>query len=60
MNKLLLTVREAAEELGLGRTKVYQLVMTRRLPSVRIDGSRRIPRTALERFVANLEQDAGE
>ena len=52
--KLLLTPLEAAALLGIGRTKVYALITSGKLASVRIDTSRRIPRAAIEAFVAAL------
>jgi excisionase family DNA binding protein len=45
-------VAEAARFLGLGRTKVYELMDSGRLAYLRIDGARRVPRRALERFAA--------
>ena len=57
MDKLLLTPEEAAEILGIGRTKLYELLSTRRLPSVRIDGSRRVASEALVDFVRRLSED---
>jgi excisionase family DNA binding protein len=44
--------------LGIGRTKVYDLIRTGALRSVRLGGSRRIPATALAEFVAQLEEEA--
>lgn len=43
----LTNVREAAAFLGLGRTKVYNLMDTGQLPWVKIGTARRIPRRAL-------------
>jgi len=59
-DKLLLTVVEAAQRLGLKRSKGYQLIQTGRLRSVKIDGSRRVLVSDLEEFVAGLppEHDA--
>ena len=58
--KLLLTVSEAAEMLGLGRTKVYQLVTDGALDSVAIGRARRIPAIAVEQFVRRLQSDRSE
>lgn len=52
--RLLYSVREAAELLSIGRVKLYELIAGGRIESVRLDGSRRIPREALEEFVARL------
>jgi excisionase family DNA binding protein len=56
MDKLLLTVDEAAEALGLSRWKLYALLRSGRLRSVKLDGSRRIAASALAEFVETLEE----
>lgn len=50
--RLLLTVSEAADRLGLGRSTVYELVMRGDIPSIKIGRARRIPTSTLEIFVA--------
>lgn len=55
---LLLTPEQAADALAICRTKVYELISTGRLDSVRIGASRRIPVTALEEFVDRLRSTA--
>ncbi len=52
--RLLLTPEEAARALGIGRTKLYELLATAKLPSVRIGGSRRVSVDALTEFVHRL------
>jgi len=52
--KLLLTPKEAAEVLSLGRTKIYQLIGDGTLGSVRIGKCRRVPTTALAELVEHL------
>ena len=56
-DKLLLTPEEAADRLGIGRTKVYRLIGTGQLHSVLIDRCRRVSVTALEEFVRRLDAD---
>jgi excisionase family DNA binding protein len=56
--KLLLTVEEAAQQLSIGRPKMYQLVMQREVLSFKIGASRRIPVTALEAYVTRLSAQA--
>ena len=51
----LMKVNEVAEVLGLSRSTVYKLLAERRLPSVRIDGSRRVRDSDLDRFVESLD-----
>ena len=54
MPRLLLTVPEAAEALAISRSKLYELLAAGLVRSVRIDGSRRVPVEALEKYVAGL------
>jgi excisionase family DNA binding protein len=49
----LVTVKEAAELLRLGRTSVYGLITSRRLPTVRFGRAVRIPRTAIAKLIAD-------
>jgi excisionase family DNA binding protein len=56
VNKLLLTPEEAAEALGICRSKVYELLRAGSLDSVRIGTSRRVPCDALIEFVDALRQ----
>ncbi|WP_267883309.1 helix-turn-helix domain-containing protein [Streptomyces sp. NRRL S-1022] len=44
--------------LRLGRSKVYDLIRTRRLPSVTIGRCRRIPASALGDFIAGRMERA--
>jgi excisionase family DNA binding protein len=52
--KLLLRPEEVAEIIGVGRTKVYELMGSGLLRSVKIGGSRRVPRVAVDEFIAEL------
>ena len=54
MDALLLKVPEAAAQLGISRAKLYGLISSGALPSVRVDGCRRIRRDDLLAFVENL------
>jgi excisionase family DNA binding protein len=54
--KLLLRPEEAAEVLGVGRTKVYELMAAGELESVQVGRSRRLPTAAVEAFVAGLRR----
>ena len=51
MDKKLLDVAEAAQMLGLGRSKTYDLVMSGLLRSLLIGRSRRIPLGAIDEFI---------
>ena len=62
MNPVLLTVEDAAQALALGRTKIYELVESGALRSVKIGRARRIPVQALGEFVEaihSLESRSG-
>lgn len=54
VEKLLYTVREAAEKLSLGRATVYELLARGELRAVHIGRATRIPAAELERFVQRL------
>jgi excisionase family DNA binding protein len=58
MEKLLLTIPEVAESVGLGRSKVYELVAAGTIESVSIGRSRRVPRDAVVRFVTRLRDES--
>ncbi|MFE0925821.1 helix-turn-helix domain-containing protein [Streptomyces mutabilis] len=47
----LLTVPEVMARLKVGRSKVYDLIRTRRLASLKIDGARRVPADAVHDFI---------
>lgn len=47
----LLTVPDVMARLKVGRTKVYDLIRTHRLVSIKVDGCRRIPADAVRDFV---------
>ena len=50
-NRLLLRVQEAAETLGIGRSKIWEMIWTGELPVVRIGRAVRVPRDELEAWV---------
>lgn len=55
---LLLTVEQAARQLGLGRSHMYELLMAQRVRSVKIGRCRRVPAQALQQFIADLQAEA--
>jgi len=57
VEKLLLTMSEAARALSISRSKLYELIGQGRLLTVRIDTSRRVPADAIVGFVQQLEQE---
>lgn len=58
VTKLLLTADEAAEIVGIGRTKVYELLRLGHIESVRIGRCRRIPLRAVHDYVDRLSDEA--
>jgi excisionase family DNA binding protein len=62
MTTLMLTAEEAAEELRIGRTRMYALIATGEVVSVKVGGSRRVPRDELVAYVKRLviEQSRGD
>jgi excisionase family DNA binding protein len=51
MERMLLKPTEAAEVIGLGRSKTYELISKGLIPSVRIGKSVRVPVAALRNWV---------
>ncbi len=54
MDRLLLTTTEAAQALGICRSKLYELITSGQLESVRIDRARRVPAVAVREYVERL------
>jgi excisionase family DNA binding protein len=52
--RVLLTVDEAAEQLGIGRTLAWRLVSDGELESVQIGRLRRVPASAITDYAAQL------
>ncbi len=52
------TVEQVAEMLNIGRDKVYYLLRTRQLRSIKIGKSRRITEEQLAEFIASREDAA--
>ncbi|WP_328614509.1 helix-turn-helix domain-containing protein [Amycolatopsis sp. NBC_00355] len=50
-------VEEAARLLCIGRTRVYDLISSGELKSVKIFGARRVPRAAIDSYVHALLQE---
>jgi putative molybdopterin biosynthesis protein len=60
MEKLLFRPGEAAEVLGLSRTKVYDLIARGELPSVRVGHSIRVRAADLSSWLQDLRRDDSE
>ncbi len=53
MSRELLRADEVARVLGIGRSKTYELIARGELPSLRIGRLVRVPRHALEQWIAD-------
>ena len=58
MDKLLLRPIEAAEAIGIGRSKAYELLASGELPSIRIGSSVRVPVDALRAWIERKSAEA--
>ena len=58
--RLALSLSEAAEALGVGRTTVYRLTSSGQLPSIQIGKRRLIPVHVLEEWIRAFATAAGE
>jgi excisionase family DNA binding protein len=56
--KLLRTVLEAADELRVGRSTVYELIRTKQLETIKIGRCTRIPAASIAAFVEQLRTTA--
>lgn len=54
---LLLKVEEAARLLNIGRTRVFDLLRSGQLKSVKIFGARRVPLTSIHSYIETLLQE---
>ncbi|MEV6738551.1 helix-turn-helix domain-containing protein [Streptomyces sp. NPDC051104] len=54
----LLTVPDVMARLKLGRSTVYDLIRSHRLPSITIGRARRIPSSALDRYIRHHLEEA--
>jgi excisionase family DNA binding protein len=60
MDKLLLRPIEAAEAIGIGRSKIYELLASGALPSIRIGCSLRVPVDGLREWIARQTAERTE
>lgn len=58
--RLLVTVEEAARMCSVSRSKMYELVAARAVPSIVVGRCRRVPLDALRRWIATQMADAAE
>ena len=55
MEKLLLTIPQAADQVGLGKSKLYELIQAGEIPVVRIGRAVRVPSERLREWAIKLE-----
>ena len=58
--RVLFTVEEAARALGIGRTRMFELINDGAVETVLIGRLRRIPVDALDAFVSRLRQSSDQ
>jgi excisionase family DNA binding protein len=54
MSPLLLTINQVSQLLGLGRTSTYELIMSKKIVSVKQGRRRLIPRWSVEKYVRDI------
>ena len=54
---LLLTIPQTAQQLGLSQAKVYALIATEQLPTVRFGRAVRVPYQSLQQWIQKREQE---
>ena len=59
IERLLYRVSEAAEAMGISRSKAYEMIAAGELPYVRIRDSIRVPRADLERWIEERKVASG-
>ena len=57
MEKFLLKPTEAADMLGIGRTRIYEMLAEGELPSIRIGRSVRVPVAALNKWIEERQNN---
>lgn len=55
--RALLTVEEAAQYLGVGRTLMYRLIKDGEIQTVQIHRLRRVPREAVDAYAARIQSE---
>jgi len=55
---LVLTPNQSAEAIGVSRSKIYELLRSGELRSIKIGRSRRVPIEDLNQFIADLRESA--
>lgn len=56
-DRLLLTVEEAADRLGIGRSLMYELIGSGQIASIRVGRLRRVPQESLTDYVRTMRDE---
>ncbi len=56
-DRLLLTVEEAADRLGIGRSLMYELIGRKQIASIRVGRLRRVPQESLTDYVRAMRSE---
>lgn len=56
-DRLLLTVEEAADRLGIGRSLMYELISSGQVASIRVGRLRRVPQESLTDYVKAMRDE---
>ena len=60
VERLVYTIEESAEMLGIGRSKAYEAAQTGEIPTIRIGRRLLVPKVALDRMLAEAGQHRDE
>ncbi len=60
VEKLVVTVDQAAKALGISRGLAYEMARQGRIPAIRLGRRLLVPRSALERMLAEADVGAGD
>lgn len=60
IERVLFTINDVSDALGIGRTLAWRLVRGGALPSVRIGKRRLVPAAAVKDYVARLAREAAQ
>ena len=58
VEKLAFTINETANAIGVGRTKVYNLISEGKIPTIKIGKRTLVPADGLRAFMASLQEAA--
>lgn len=60
MTETLLTIKDVAARLAIGRTTVYELIAKQELKTIKIGRARRVPESVLDQWIARQLRDGDQ